>query len=390
MESIETIIFVILLLMAVPDLCRKIGRPALANVFFVLFGIMIEPLAKAQVVTMLIEAGKVGFLLVLFEVGLEINLPPFKRFFRPLRFAILWVLLQYPLVLGLADLAGLQPWEALMATIAITGCSMSMAFNGWKSYPGLTEDSRNFTLQIMVALEMLTIVLLAAVAPALSWGIGWSTLFNLAGIAVAIYLISRFAAHFTALFQKIIQQTTHWRVHFLVLLVLGICAVGERLGLSAAKTAFFLGLFMSRAEFEHMNIEEHIAPISQRFLIPIFFVSLGLMVNPAMLFSYTALLALCGAGLLIGFREIVHRRWLKTGGDMNSHLLLSPNLTMASLAAASLFSAGRQDAASWTVLMGLFTSVLAIVLLPKTAAGAARNSHAPQAARPVDTPQSVS
>ncbi len=81
-------------------------------------------------------------------------------------------------------------------------------------------------------------------------------------------MISRFASHLVKLFQLIIQKTTHWRVHFLVLLVLIICAIGERLGLSAAKTAFFLGLFMSRAQFQGQRVEEYIAPISRRFLIP--------------------------------------------------------------------------------------------------------------------------
>jgi hypothetical protein len=38
-NNIETIICLLLLLMAVPDLCRKLGRPALVNVFFVLFGL---------------------------------------------------------------------------------------------------------------------------------------------------------------------------------------------------------------------------------------------------------------------------------------------------------------------------------------------------------------
>jgi hypothetical protein len=32
MDNIKTIICLMLLLMAVPDLCRKLGRPALANV----------------------------------------------------------------------------------------------------------------------------------------------------------------------------------------------------------------------------------------------------------------------------------------------------------------------------------------------------------------------
>jgi Kef-type K+ transport system membrane component KefB len=161
------------------------------------------------------------------------------------------------------------------------------------------------------------------------------------------------------------QKTTRWRVHFLVLLVLIICAIGERLGLSAAKTAFFLGLFMSRAQFEGMSVEEYIAPISRRFLIPIFFMSLGLLIDARMLFSHMALLALCGAFLLIGFREVLHRRWLKTGGDAQTYLLFCPNLTMAALAATALLSNGSRDAATWVVLSGLFISVISLLFLPR-------------------------
>jgi len=71
MNSIETIICLMLLLMAVPDLCRKLGRPSLANACFVGFGLALGPLLKTDVATMVREAGEVGFLLVLFEVGLE-------------------------------------------------------------------------------------------------------------------------------------------------------------------------------------------------------------------------------------------------------------------------------------------------------------------------------
>jgi Kef-type K+ transport system membrane component KefB len=44
-------------------------------------------------------------------------------------------------------------------------------------------------------------------------------------------------------------------------------------------------LFMSRVEFHYQSVEETIAPISRQFLIPIFFVSLGLMINVWMVFS---------------------------------------------------------------------------------------------------------
>jgi Na+:H+ antiporter len=365
MNSIETVICLILLFMAVPDLCRKIGRPAMVNAVFVVFGFALGLVAEESVTTMLIEAGKVGFLLVLFEVGLEIDLPPLKEFLPSLRFAAGWSLIQYPLLLGLATIAGLNLSEALLAAAAMASCSVSMAYFGWKHYPGLPENARAFVLQIMVALEVLAMVVLAVGGVALKQGLGWPVVWRVIGMAAMIYFISRFSSHVTKLFQQIIETTTHWRVHFLVLLVLIICAVGERIGLSGSKTAFFLGLFMSRAEFQHQSIEEIIAPISRRFLIPIFFVSLGLMVNLRMLISHSALLALCGAFVLIGFRDVIHRRWLKTGGDRQSYLLLCPNLTMVALAATALLGTGARDAATWTVLSGLFLTVAALALQPR-------------------------
>jgi Kef-type K+ transport system membrane component KefB len=365
MDSIETIICLILLLMAVPDLCRKFGRPALANAFFVIFGLALGPLVQTDVKTMVDQAGEVGFLLVLFEVGLEIDLPKFREFIPSLRFASLWWLVQMILILPLAYVAGLDLSQGILAAAALSSCSLSMAYFGWKNYPGLPGASRDFVLQIMIALEVLAIIVLSVGGIAVAHGLSWLILLKLAGIAVTVYLISRFASHVVKLFQWIIQKTTHWRVHFLVLLVLIICAVGERLGLSAAKTAFFLGLFMSRAEFQGQNVEEYIAPISRRFLIPIFFMSLGLLIDARMLFSYIALLAFCGAFLLIGFREVIHRRWLKTGGDVGTYLLLCPNLTMAALAATTLLQTGSRIAATWVVLSGLFLSVISLLMLPR-------------------------
>jgi Kef-type K+ transport system membrane component KefB len=364
MSAIETIICLILLLMAVPDACCKLGRPALANVCFVVFGLGLGPLVKTDVATMVKEAGEVGFLLVLFEVGLEIDLPKLRELVPSLRFAAMWLVVQYPLVLMLAHASGLNLPEGLLATAALTSCSMSMAYFGWKHYPGFSETARPFTLQIMIAMEVLALVVLSIGSMAVKDGVGWLILLKLAGMAVTIYLISRFASHVVKLCQTIIQKTTQWRVHFLVLLVLVICAAGERMGLSAAKTAFFLGLFMSRTQFEGKGVEEYIAPISRRFLIPVFFVSLGLMVDSRMLFSYTALLALCGTFLLIGFREVIHRRWLKTGGDGGTYLLLCPNLTLAALAATALLAANSRDAATWVVLSGLFMSSISLLLLP--------------------------
>ena len=365
MNNIEVIICLVLLFMAVPDVCKKLGRPALAFSAFVVFGFLLGPVAPEGVRTMLHQAGQVGFLLLLFEVGLEIDLPRLRDLLPPLRFAALWSVVQYPLVLSLGILVGLGWMESLVAAAALTACSVGMAHPAWKTYPGLEQEPKQFTLRTMVALETLAIVLLAVETTALGKGVSWFTLVKLAGIVMTVYLIASFAKHLTNIFQSVLERTTHWRVHFLVLLVLGICALGQRLGLDAAKTAFFLGLFMSRARHDGKRLEEYIAPISHQFLIPVFFVALGLEINWRLFLDEVVLLAVATAFVLLATREVLHRRWLKTGGDSRAFLLLCPNLTIVALAAKAMLDHGTDARlTAWLVLTGLFVTISAILLLP--------------------------
>lgn len=365
MNNIEVIICLVLLFMAVPDVCRKLGRPALAFSAFAVFGILLGPVAPDGVRTMLHQAGQVGFLLLLFEVGLEIDLPPLRDLLRPLRFAALWSAVQYPLVFGLGFLVGLNWMESLVAAAALTACSVGMAHPAWKSYPGLGEEPKLFTLRAMVALETLAIVLLAVETTALGKGVNWFTLIKLVGIVVTVFLIARFAKHLTNLFQSVLERTTHWRVHFIVLMVLAVCALGQRLGLDAAKTAFFLGLFMSRARHDGKRLEEYMAPISHRFLIPVFFVALGLEINWRLFLDELVLLAIAAAVALLAMREVLHRRWLKTGGNRRAFLLLCPNLTIVALAAKAMLDHGTDARlTAWLVLTGLFMTIPSILLLP--------------------------
>lgn len=365
MNNIEVIICLVLLFMAVPDVCRKLGRPSLALSAFVVFGVLLGPVVSGGVRTMLQQAGQVGFLLLLFEVGLEIDLPRLRELLSPLRFATLWSAIQYPLVFGLSFLVGLDWGESLMAAAALTACSVGMAHPAWKSYPNLDAVPRSFTLQVMVTLETLAIVLLAVETTALGNGLNWLILVRLAGIAVTVFLIARFSTHLTKLFQVVLERTTHWRVHLLVLLVLAICALGQRLGLDAAKTAFFLGLFMSRARHNGLRLEDYMAPISHRFLIPLFFVALGLEIEWSRFLDTVVLLAGVAAATLLSVREVLHRRWLKTGGDERAFLLLCPNLTIVALAARAMLDHGSDARlTAWLVLTGLFMTITAILLLP--------------------------
>lgn len=366
MNAIEVIIVLILLFMGVPDLCRWLQRPALAYPVFVAFGLVVSPFADSQVREMLVQAGQVGFLLLLFEVGLEIDLPRFREFLPSLGRAAAWALLQYPVILALGRFVGL-PWlGCFIACAAFTGCSVGMGYLGWKHYPGLAAEPRRKVLLTMLALEIIAIVLLSVETALYEKGLSWLVLLKLTGIGVVIFLISRFAKRLESLFALILARTTHWRMHLLVLQVLVICAIGERLGLSGTKTAFFLGLFMSRIRHDDQPLEDYIAPISRRFLIPVFFFALGLQLEWTHLFSWTGLSALGAALVILGWRLVIHRRALPTGGDDRSYLLLCPNLTIVALAAGTLLRDGNAPkAAAWMLLTGLFITFPAILCLPR-------------------------
>lgn len=366
MNSIEFIIVLLLLFVAMPDLCRLLRRPALIYPGFVIFGLLLEPWVHGDAEAMISQAGRIGFLLLLFEVGLEINLPRPDELVQPVKFTLRWIALQYPVVLALARFAGLPWMESFVASAALTGCSVGMAHAAWKSYPGLTQDTRQFVLRVMVLLEVLAIVLLSVETAGLGGNsVWWVTTLKLLGIGAAIFISSRIAAPFTVLLQTALERATHWRIHFVILLVLAVCAAGERLGLSGEKMAFFLGLFMSRVQHEGKGLEDHLAPISQRFLIPMFFVALGMAIPIDFMWSRVALLALVAAGVLLLSREMLHRRWLHTGGDTNTYLLFCPNLTIVALAGNAMLGAGlAPEIAAWTVLTGLFVTVAAIFALP--------------------------
>jgi Kef-type K+ transport system membrane component KefB len=365
MTSIELLVLLILAVMAVPEVCSWLGRPTLAYPMFVCFGLVVGPLLRPDVTTMILEVGEIGFVLLLFEVGMEIDIPLWRELGPPLRFLLKWLLPQYPLLVALARFAGL-PWlDSFIAAAALGACSLGMAHAAWKHYPGLDGASRVFVLHVMVLLEVLAVVLLATETAVLGDTPAWMVALKLAGMALVVYTCSRIGVHITKLMKSVLERTTRWRLHFVALLVLALCAVGERFGLSGPKTAFFLGLFSSRVRHDGRSLEEYMAPISRRFLIPLFFTALGTQVPVASLLSLTAVMAICSAGLILVFRHFLHERFAPTGGDDKAFLLLCPNFTLIALAAKALLAQpNSSDMATWLLLTGLVITLFALAALP--------------------------
>lgn len=78
-----------------------------------------------------------------------------------------------------------------------------------------------------------------------------------------MWLICRYADPLTRYLGQRLEHTTRWKVYVVVLFVFVVSAVGARLGRSESKTAFFLGLFMSRASHEGLALCHHLRPIGE-------------------------------------------------------------------------------------------------------------------------------
>ncbi len=91
------------------------------------------------------------------------------------------------------------------------------------------------------------------------------------------------------------------------------------------------------------------------------------------------LLLLLPVGLEIDLsraRELLHRRWLRPGGDRGACLLLCPNLTLLALGASTLVDKEEEgDAAGWLLLTGLLMTVFSGSLLPAAGKGAGENGR---------------
>lgn len=371
MTPLELIICAVLLLMTVPDLCQKWQRSGLIYPLYVLAGALIGALTDYSTQTVLSQIGHFGFVLLLFIIGLEIDLPPRKQSLRALQIALIWVILQVPIILLIGYFMHLTHSELLLATIALTGCSVSIAYPCLINYPTLSKRLRKSWLLWMVALEVQTILLLSLGQRALAPSHLSQTFIQIGGMILAVILIAYFAERLTHSLRWILSRTVRWKAHFIALVIFIVAALGERLGLSGPKTAFFLGLFMHRATCEGMGLEHHLRPIGQQLLIPIFFVSLGMLIHLPSLISPVGLWAIITAIALLAIREIIYRRLFKKKikGDNRTFLLLCPNLTMAAVATHSLAHFNGQTTPSiameWILLSSLWTTLLSVLLLPK-------------------------
>jgi CPA2 family monovalent cation:H+ antiporter-2 len=282
---------------------------------------------------------EIGVAFLMFALGAEFSFPETRQLGRvvivggPVQILCttgLGLLLTRPLGLSVTQGVFLGAVLALSSTVVALKVLMGRA--------EVHAPHGRIALGILIAQD-LAVVPLVVILPALS-GKGTASPAELgllsvkaAAILIGLYLLGARVAPWI-LHHAAIPQTRELFVLGVVGLALGTRLLTHATGLSFAFGAFLTGLVVAESEYRAQVLGE-ILPLRDLFT-PLFFVSVGLLINPTALISKFALVALLSATLIIGKAAIVTAIVAMLGMTRRVAVLTGP--TLAQLGESPLFS----------------------------------------------------
>jgi CPA2 family monovalent cation:H+ antiporter-2 len=243
-----------------------------------------------------------GLTVLVFAIGLEFDL---RRLIRLAPTAGVVSLIQFAVMVGLGylvgHLMGWTPWDSLLtgAIVSISGLVIiAKAFEETRVDPRVRE----LVFGVVLCEDVIAILLMAALITIANAGA-----VSLRGLSIDAVLLSLFIVVLIGIGSITVPYIVHRvaelkRPETLLILSLGLCfafaMIAERAGYSLVLGAFLAGSLV--AESGHgPEIEKLIEPVRQVFGA-IFFVAVGMLIDPHLLARYWALLAVLVAVVVVG------------------------------------------------------------------------------------------
>jgi CPA2 family monovalent cation:H+ antiporter-2 len=267
---------------------QRLGQPLIVG--YIIAGIVVGPhtggirVSEIHDIELLAE---IGVALLLFALGLEFN---FKKLARVRTIALvgapLQILLSIGIGFGIGQLFGWPTYESLWFG-AIISLSSTMVILKTLSAQGSLGTLASRIMVGMLIVQDLAVVPMLIVLPTLANiadglpALGWAILRAALFLALMIYGGTR-------VIPALLKQIAAWNSRELFLI--GIMALGLGIGyatyltgLSFAFGAFVAGIVLSESEYSHQALSD-ILPLRDIFGL-LFFVSIGMLLNPAFLFA---------------------------------------------------------------------------------------------------------
>jgi CPA2 family monovalent cation:H+ antiporter-2 len=286
-------------------IARRLGLPTLVG--YLLAGVAIGPFTPGFVGDLhtIQEMAELGVIFLLFGVGLHFSL---RDLWTVRKVAIPGALLQMALATGLG-VALTQLWGWSMGASIVTGLAISIASTVVLLRNLMNEGLLNTQAgQVAVGwlvLEDLATVLILVILPALTTA-GEEPLWQSAGLALlktAAFAVLMLVAGTRAIPWFLLRiaklQSRELFIVAVVVITLG-AAMGAAylFGVSLALGAFLAGVVVSESALSH-QVEAEILPFRETFAV-LFFVSVGMLVNPAQLVTHAGEVASLTLLIIVG------------------------------------------------------------------------------------------
>jgi CPA2 family monovalent cation:H+ antiporter-2 len=272
---------------------------------YVLAGLLLSPLTPGPQVHDLhvFEVmAEVGVILLMFSVGIEFSIPELLRLkWVALAGAPLGICLSIGLGVGVGTLFG-WPLTQSVAVGCIVCVASTMVLMRLLMDRGELRSETGRVMITLTLVEDLAVVLLTVVLPNFgAEGKGYFEIFRTIGksillLAPVIWVSWKIMPRLLARVEKTCND------EIAVLLALTVClaatALTEAVGLSMALGAFVGGLLIGSSDFAHKLAEKTI-PMRDAF-VAVFFVTIGMLIDPRTMFSNWRVLAIMVALILAG------------------------------------------------------------------------------------------
>jgi Kef-type K+ transport system membrane component KefB len=241
----------------------------------------------------------IGLAFLLFLAGLEIDVHKLRG--RPLILALTGFVVSFAIAVGVALLLAAGGFASAPLLIAIILCSTSLGL----VVPVLKDSGQvgGVTGQLIIAAASIAdfgaVILLSLLFSEESTGLPARVLL-LTGLALVAVLLAVAlmragrSARAERVFAKLMDTTAQIRIRFATLLLVAFLALAQGLGFEAILGAFLAGavlrLIDADAATVHPHTEVKLDAIGYGFLIPVFFVTSGVMFDAKALFASSSTL----------------------------------------------------------------------------------------------------
>jgi Kef-type K+ transport system membrane component KefB len=229
---------------------------------------------------------ELGVLILLFEVGLESDLDELlEGGLQATLVAVVGVILPFAAGYAIMYWFGYPPLVAVFVGATFTATSVGITARVLADLGRLQDPAANVVLGAAVVDDILGLIILAVVT-----GVAQTGTVSLAGVAllsgkavvflvIALFLGLKLAPALVRWIGRLRARGT--LVVYSLVFAVALAVLADLIGLATIIGAFAAGLILASTE-RRTHIEERIRPVAD-VLVPVFFVTVGMKVDPAML-----------------------------------------------------------------------------------------------------------